>query len=79
MGYPNNNCMVITVHVHHMQIDELFDFLNDRIEETPPYWFSESEAPYSVTGGYVAVTINYEQFCKIRQSHTWDDQTGTSF
>jgi len=71
--------MVITVYVHHMQIDELFDFLNDRIEETPPYWFSESEAPYSVTGGYVAVTINYEQFCKIRQSHTWDDQTGTSF
>jgi len=79
MGYPNNNCMVITVYVHHMQIDELFDFLNDRIEETPPYWFSESEAPYSVTGGYVAVTINYEQFCKIRQSRTWDDQTGTSF
>ena len=73
MGYPNNQCMFITIYVHHMQLDELFDFLNDRIEDVPPYWHTADDAPYSITGGYVAVTLNYGNYTKIRSAKTWDD------
>ena len=53
MGYPNNKCMVLTIYIHHMLVDELFDFLNDRIDTPPAYWFSEADAPYSISGGYI--------------------------
>ena len=33
MGYPNNLCMHITVYVHHMQLDELFDFYKSEIKD----------------------------------------------
>ena len=67
MGYPNESCMAITIYVHHMQTDELYDFLNDRIEEPPPYWYSMEYTPYSVTGG----TISYGQYQKIRTARSW--------
>jgi len=47
MAYPSNT-MLITIYVHHMQLDELYDFLNDRIEDTPAYWYSENDVPYSL-------------------------------
>lgn len=72
MAYPSNT-MLITIYVHHMQLDELYDFLNDRIEDTPAYWYSENDVPYSVTGGYVAVHLEYSQYCKIRQARSWND------
>lgn len=73
MGYPNNQCMFITIYVHHMQLDELFDFLNDRIEDAPSYWHNETDAPYSVTGGYAAVSLNYEGYSKLRSARSWND------
>lgn len=73
MGYPNNQCMFITIYVHHMQLDELFDFLNDRIEDAPPYWYNETDAPFSVTGGYAAVALNYEGYSKLRGARSWND------
>lgn len=56
-----------------MLVDELFDFLNDRIDTPPPYWFSESDAPYSVSGGYVGVHLSYDQYTKVRSIKTWAD------
>jgi len=72
MAYPNAN-MTISIYVHHMQLDELFDFLNDRIEDVPAYWYSETDVPYSVTGGYVAVHLDYEAYAKVRRARSWND------
>lgn len=72
MAYPIAN-MIITIYVHHMQIDELFDFLNDRIEDVPAYWYSEGDVPYSITGGYVAVQLDYESYAKVRRARSWND------
>jgi len=64
--------MHITIYVHHMQIDELFDFLNDRIDTPPPYWYHHEDARYSISGGYVAVNVDYHNYQKIRTERTWD-------
>ena len=73
MGYPNNQCLAVTIYIHHMLLDELFDFLNDRIDIPPAYWFSEADGPYSISGGYISVHLTYDQFIKIRTIRTWAD------
>lgn len=78
MAYPVNN-MHITIYVHHMQLDELFDFLNDRIGDAPAYWYSENDVPYSVTGGYASVQLDYHNYCKLRQSRSWNDPLNSQF
>jgi hypothetical protein len=65
-------CMYVNVWVHHMQLDELFDFLNGRIEEVPPYWLNENQLPYSVTGGYVLVSLPYDSYSNLRSHRDWD-------
>lgn len=67
MGYPNNNCMFISIWVHNRELDQLFDFLNDRILEPPSYWIDPTQVPPSISGGYIMVSLNYEMFSKIRQ------------
>ena len=49
MGQANMECMIVNVWVHHMQVDELFDFLNDRIDTAPDYWFNYESTPASIT------------------------------
>jgi hypothetical protein len=56
-----------------MLVDELFDFLNDRIDTPPPYWFNESDAPYSISGGYIAIHLMYDQYTKVRSIRSWAD------
>ena len=75
MGKANMKCMQIVIWVHHMQIDELFDFLNGRIKNAPPYWHSHDEAPYSVSGGYVQVVLTYESYSDLRSARDWDNQS----
>jgi len=65
-------CMYVNVWVHHMQLDELFDFLNGRVEEVPPYWLNENQLPYSVTGGYVLVSLPYDSYSNLRSHRDWD-------
>lgn len=65
--------MYITIWTHHMQVDEVFDFLNDRIETPPAFWYSQEECPYSVTGGYVAINLNYDSFSRLRSVRDWED------
>jgi hypothetical protein len=74
MGKPDMKCMYINIWVHHMQIDELFDFLNGRIDEAPPYWLSEHKLPYSVSGGYVMVSLPYNSYSDLRFSRSWDQK-----
>lgn len=72
MGMPDMKCMYVNVWVHHMQLDELFDFLNGRVEEVPPYWLNENQLPYSVTGGYVLVSLPYDSYSNLRSHRDWD-------
>lgn len=69
---PNMECMYINVWVHHMQIDELFDFLNERIEDAPPYWLNEHTLPYSISGGYVLTSLPYDSYQHLRAYRDWD-------
>ena len=74
MGKPDMKCMYINIWVHHMQIDELFDFLNGRIDEAPPYWLNEHKVPYSVSGGYVLISLPYNSYSDLRFSRSWDQK-----
>jgi|TARA_R110000764_G_scaffold1029_8_gene3921 hypothetical protein len=68
---PDMKCMYVNVWVHHMQLDELFDFLTDRIEEAPDYWLNESSSPFSVSGGYIMVTLPYDSYSNLRSHKDW--------
>lgn len=74
MGNPDMKCMYVNIWIHHMQIDELFDFLNGRIEDAPPYWLNESGVPYSVSGGYVMVSLPYNSYSDLRFNRSWDQK-----
>lgn len=73
MGYPDMNCMHVNIWIHHMQIDELFDYLSGRIDMPPPYWFNHEECPYTVTGGYTMITLPYKSFSLLRSERDWED------
>ena len=66
-------CMSVVIWVHHMQIDELFDFLNERIETAPPYWYSQEVVPYSGTCGYIQISLPYNSNSDIRTARDWDE------
>ncbi len=68
--------MHINIWVHHMQVDELFDFLNGRIKEAPNYYLGESSCPSSVTGGYVEVTLSFEAYSLLTSQKDWDVSSG---
>ena len=69
-------CMSVLIWVHHMEIDELFDFLNGRVKKAPPYWYSQSEVPYSVSGGYVQIGLPYDSYSNLRSSREWGSAEG---
>lgn len=73
MGKANMECMIVNVWVHHMQVDELFDFLNGRIETAPNYWFNYESTPASVTGGHVMISLTFESYSKLSSYKAWDD------
>jgi hypothetical protein len=72
MGMPNMKCMYVNIWIHHMQLDELFDFLNERIEEAPPYWLNEQTLPYSISGGYVVISLPYDSYSHLRSYRDWE-------
>ncbi len=65
MGHPNMNCMYVNVWVHEMEIDMLFDFLNDRVSVPPKYWLSEAETPMSLSS-YLMVSLPYDSYSNLR-------------
>ena len=76
MGKPNMECMIINVWIHHMEVGELFDFLNRRIDDAPAYWLNESSVPSSITGGYVMVSLTYESYSNLSSRKSWDEAPG---
>lgn len=69
---PNMKCMYVNIWIHHMQLDELFDFLNERIEAAPPYWLNEQTLPYSISGGYVVISLSYYSYSHLRSYRDWE-------
>ena len=65
--------MAVNIWIHHMQIDEMFDFLSGRIDTPPPYWYNHEECPYTVTGGYTKISIPYQMFTELRSQQDWAD------
>lgn len=58
--------MNIRIFVHHMEVDAVFDFVNKRTEAMPDYWINEVDVPFSVSGGYVEICIDYISYSYIR-------------
>ena len=71
MGYPDMKCMYVTIWIHNMQIDELFDYITGRIDVAPPFWYNHEECPHSVTGGYASINLPYDQLVKVRSMGDW--------
>lgn len=76
MGYPDMKCMKIKIYVHHMEIDSMFDFINQRISNPPEYWINPKDLPGSITGGFLEVFVDYDTYTSIREvsEHSnWSD------
>jgi len=69
-------CMKIKIYVHHMEIDSMFDFINQRISSPPEYWINPKDLPGSITGGFLEVFVDYDTYTSIREvsEHSnWSD------
>ena len=69
-------CMHINVWVHHMHIDQMFDFLNGRIKTAPDYYLSPETVPHSITGGYVSVALSFESYSLLTSTKDWESSGG---
>jgi len=70
------NCMNIVIYVHHMEVDALFDFINERTNRLPYYWINPKDLPGSITGGFLEINVNYEVYTRIREARehsSWND------
>ena len=76
MGKANMACMHINIWVHHMDVDQMFDFLNSRIKTAPDYYLSPDKVPNSVTGGYVSVALSFEAYSLLTSIKDWEASDG---
>ena len=76
MGKANMACMHINIWVHHMDVDQMFDFLNNRIKAAPDYYLSPDKVPNSVTGGYVSVALSFESYSLLTSIKDWEASGG---
>jgi hypothetical protein len=56
----------VRIYVHNMEIDPLYDFINERTDYMPDYWLNDTDVPFSVSGGYVEICVNYTTYSYIR-------------
>jgi hypothetical protein len=63
------NSIFAKIWVHNMEVDLMVDFLLGRTEKSPHYFISIFDMPPSITGGWVELSIPYNQYLKLRQSH----------
>lgn len=65
--YYNTKYMGINIYVHHMDVDALFDYINERTEEPPEYWINPRDLPHSISGGYLQIVLDYYSYTLIRE------------
>jgi hypothetical protein len=58
--------MHMRIYVHNMEVDAMFDFINGRADYMPDYWLNGDLVPFSVSGGYVEVCVNFASYTHIR-------------
>jgi hypothetical protein len=58
--------MHMRIYVHNMEVDAMFDFINERSNYMPDYWLNNDIVPFSVSGGYVEVCVNFASYTYIR-------------
>lgn len=76
MAKADLTCISICIWVHHMHIDQMFDFLNKRIQTAPDYYLSPDVVPNSVTGGYVQVALSFEAYSLLTSIKDWESSNG---
>lgn len=76
MAKADLTCMSICIWVHHMHIDQMFDFLNKRIKEAPDFYLSPETVPNSITGGYVQVALSFEAYSFLTSLKDWEASGG---
>tara|TARA_B110001450_G_C17394043_1_gene388890 strand:- start:32 stop:271 length:240 start_codon:yes stop_codon:yes gene_type:complete len=76
MAKADLTCMSICIWVHHMHIDQMFDFLNKRIENAPDYYLSPGQVPNSITGGYVQVALSFKAYSLLTSIKDWESSSG---
>jgi len=76
MAKADLTCMSICIWVHHMHIDQMFDFLNKRIEDAPDYYLSPEQVPNSITGGYVQVALSFKAYSLLTSIKDWESSGG---
>jgi|TARA_B110000977_G_C11020741_1_gene471202 hypothetical protein len=67
MGYPDMQCLHVSLWVHHLEIDTIFDFINKRTDKVPVYWLAKEQCPPSITGGYAEISVSYNTYSVIRR------------
>ena len=65
--YQDMKSMIVTIYVHHMDVDEMYDFINDRIKNPPNYWIDYKELPELVSGGFLKIQVCYHIYSRIRE------------
>ena len=76
MGKADMACMHINVWVHHMDVDQMFDFLNSRIGDAPDYYLNPDQVPSSITGGYVCICLSFEAYSLLTSTKDWESSGG---
>ena len=66
-SYSNLKNMSIKIYVHHMSVDELYDYINGRIKTPPQYWINPKDLPGSISGGFLEVNLDYASYTLIRE------------
>jgi hypothetical protein len=65
------NNIFVKIWVHNMEVDLMVDFLLDRVNDAPHY-FTHGNVPDSITGGWIELSITYENYLKLRQNGELD-------
>lgn len=66
-NYQDMKSMAVEIYVHHMDVDAMFDFINDRIDTPPNYWIDYNELPQLISGGFLKIQICYHIYSRIRE------------
>lgn len=65
--YPGMKSMFVSIYVHHMDIDAMYDYINGRIQTPPHYWIDYKELPNLISGGFLRILVTYEIYSLIRE------------
>lgn len=71
------NNTFVKIWVHNMEVDQMVDFLLERIKNAPTYFICETYLPESITGGWIELSITFERYLRLRQMKDHTDFIST--